>query len=289
MDKYALKKLVFITFLLVNFQLFAQNSAFTIFNSKGKKVTFEKMLQSVSSKKVVFFGEFHNDPIAHWLQLELAMALHQKDIPMTIGAEMFERDNDSIIQAYFEGKITQKQFEDSCRLWSNYKTDYKPLLEFAKANGISYRATNIPRRYASKLYKQGRLSLDTLSAEEKSWIAPLDFPVDTTLSQYNKLLSGFAHSNITFVEAQAIKDATMGYFTGKYLNKIGIFLHLNGSFHSDYYQGILWYLNYYYQITYDQMGTISTVSQAQIKKLAKEHLGKADFIICTPERITKTH
>ncbi|MBN9292623.1 MAG: ChaN family lipoprotein [Flavobacteriia bacterium] len=278
-----------IIFLIFALSGFSQNSAFTIFDSKGKKVSFEKMANAALKKDYVFFGEYHNDPIAHWLQLELLHYLYKYHPQIIIGAEMFERDNDTLIQQYLANQLTDKQFEDSCRLWSNYKTDYKPVLLFAKENKLSFRATNIPRRYASQLYKKGRVSLDSLSQEEKSWIAPLDFPVDTTLSQYENLLKGFAHGGLSFVSAQAIKDATMGYFTGKYYQPGSIFYHLNGSYHSDFHQGILWYLNYYFKVPYERMFTISTVSQKNINKLEKEYLGKADFIICTPENMTKTH
>src|SRR5690554_7577260 len=103
-----------------------------------------------------------------------------------IGAEMFERDQADILQNYVKGSLDEKEFEKEMRLWNNYKTDYKPLLNFAKENNIDYIATNIPRRYASLLYKQGTEALDTLSIEEKSWIAPLPFPYDKNLPAYAK-------------------------------------------------------------------------------------------------------
>ena len=37
------------------------------------------------------------------------------------------------------------------------------------------------------------------------------------------------------------------------------------------------------------MITISVVNQANLKKLEPSYYGKADFIICTPESMTKTH
>jgi len=66
-------------------------------------------------------------------------------------------------------------------------------------------------------------------------------------------------------------------------------LHFNGAFHSDYYQGILWYLTQSTTASQFKYLTISTVSQKNINTLEKEHLGKADFIICVPENMTKTH
>jgi hypothetical protein len=44
-------------------------------------------------------------------------------------------------------------------------------------------------------------------------------------------------------------------------NENNIIYHLNGTYHSDYHQGILWYLNYYGKIPFDKMLTIATVNQ----------------------------
>ena len=45
---------------------------------------------------------------------------------------MFEQDQQGVVDRYLSGELNEKQFKDSCRLWENYTTDYKPLLDFAK-------------------------------------------------------------------------------------------------------------------------------------------------------------
>ncbi|NBP28593.1 MAG: hypothetical protein EBV23_03300 [Flavobacteriia bacterium] len=89
------------------------------------------------------------------------------------------------------------------------------------------------------------------------------------------------------VESQAFKDATMAKFILANMQAMTFFMHYNGAYHSDFYQGIMWYLlksKPNLRIT-----TISTVTQSDISTLDKEHLGRADFIICVPENMTKTH
>jgi hypothetical protein len=66
-------------------------------------------------------------------------------------------------------------------------------------------------------------------------------------------------------------------------------LHFNGAFHSDYHQGILWYIQQTTLGKKKKFLTISTVTQNDISKLEKENLKKADFIICVPETMTRTH
>jgi len=92
---------------------------------------------------------------------------------ITMGAEMFESYNQVILDEYLLGIKDKKSFEEEARLWKNYKTDIAPLVEFAKENKIHFVATNIPRRYASMVFRGGFEALDTLSTETKALIVPL--------------------------------------------------------------------------------------------------------------------
>jgi len=263
--------------------------AYQIFTSEGKKTTFSALVKSSLEKEVVLFGELHDDPIAHWLQLELAMALQkQKKSGLAVGAEMFELHQAKALANFMKnGDI--KQLNDSTKLWSNFDTDYLPLLSWAQKSSVPYFATNITRKYASLVFKKGLIALDTLPELEKQLMCPLPFAFDSTLSQYQELIKmgkEMHASGIDFALAQAIKDATMAYSICSKLEKNGLFLHLNGAFHSDYYQGIMWYIEQYRKGT--KVLTISTVSQENLNQLDKAFYGKADFIIVTPSTMTRT-
>jgi uncharacterized iron-regulated protein len=88
-------------------------------------------------------------------------------------------------------------------------------------------------------------------------------------------------------KAQAIKDATMAYFILKNRTENSLFLHYNGSYHSNNFQGIYWYLKHENPAL--KIVTIATVSQKDITKLEKEYLMTADFIIVIDEDVTKTY
>jgi uncharacterized iron-regulated protein len=275
---------------IFNLSAIAQNErAFIIYNSKGKKVSYKKMMKKALEQEYVFFGEYHDNPISHWLELEVLKALYVKHgSNLQVGFEMFEQDQQMLLNDYMDGLISDEKFEDSCRLWPNYKTDYKPLIQFAKQNKVFCIADNVPRRHASLLFKKGRHALDTLSATEKSYIAPLDFVVDSTLSQYAALKDMEEHMpGSHMLEAQAFKDATMAHFILLNKKANNVVYHINGAYHSDFHQGIIWYIQ---QVQPEAtITTISTVTQADITKFDKENLGKADFIICVPETMTSTH
>lgn len=260
---------------------------YQVFSATGKKVTDKQLISGLSKADVVLFGEFHDNSIVHWLQLKVVQELHKKH-HIQLGAEMFERDNQSQISAYLNGDLNEKAFDSTVRFWPNYKTDYKPLLEFAKTQELPFTATNVPRKYASLVFKKGTVALEELPAQEKAFMAPLPFPFDPELPSYKKMLALLPdHSNHNFPKAQAIKDATMAYSIVENKSKDRLFIHFNGSYHSDYYEGIAWYIKHYSPNL--KVVTITTVTQETLKNLKSENKLKADFIIVTDPEITKTY
>ena len=265
--------------------------AFRIFDSKGKEVSFQKMMTKVSQNQVVLFGEFHDNPISHWLELHVLMELNKKAAgpKLAVGFEMFELHQVKALNDYIANK-SYKTLKDSTELWTNFKTDYKPVLDSAIAQGNTPFAANVTRKYASLVFKKGVGALDTLTAEQKKMMAPLPFPFDSTLTQYVELIQmgkEMHASGINFAYAQAIKDATMAHSIVQHVKKGELVYFLNGAFHSDFHQGIMWYVQQYAPGT--TVGTITTVSQKDLRKLQKEHLNRADFIVVVNETMTATH
>lgn len=270
------------------FNIVAQNKqAYQIFNNRGKKVSYKKMVKIAEKSEILFFGELHNNAVSHWLQYELTNDLLNSK-PLILGAEMFEADNQTPLNKYLNNEIDEKELAQEARLWPNYKIDYKALVDIAKNNHLKFIATNVPRRYASMVYKQGAESLDSLSTQEKAWMAPLPFAYDGEISCYKNMLSmSSGHGGDNLPKAQALKDATMAYFILKNYQSGHLFIHYNGAYHSDNHEGIVWHIR---QINNDlRITTISTVNQASLKKLDNENLGKADFIICVDENMPTTY
>ena len=261
--------------------------AYVLYDAKGKKATYQKLLNVLAKKDILLFGEFHNNPISHWLELEVTKDCKQFR-NLVLGAEMFERDNQEPLTQYIQIQLTDKQLDSAARLWKNYATDYAPLVNFARDHNIPFVATNVPRKYASLVAKEGFSGLDSLSPDEKKWIAPLPIAYDANLPGYknmSKMMPGHGGANLP--KAQALKDATMAYSILQNFKPGALFIHYNGSYHSDNHEGILWYLRQARpELRYV---TITTVSQKDISKLADENIGKADFIICVDEDMTTTY
>ena len=168
------------------------------------------------------------------------------------------------------------------------QTDYAPIVDWAKENNIRFTATNIPRRFANMVYKEDFKALDSLSEKEKSWMAPLPIPLDMELETYQEILTMMGdHGTPLLVKAQAIKDATLSHFILKNKQPNKLFLHYNGAFHTNKPEGIVWYINKYREGV--KVKTITTVEQADIRKLEDQHKHTADFILVVPNTMTKTY
>ncbi len=265
--------------------------AYKLFNSEGKQVKYKTILKDALESDVVFFGEMHNNPICHWLQLELTNDIFEKKGELLVmGAEMFETDNQLILDEYLDELIKTKNFENEAKLWPNYKTDYKPLVEFAKENNLGFIATNIPRRYAAVVHKKGFEGLDSLNQEAKVLIAPLPVKYDPELNCYKnmlKMMGSMGHVNTNLPKAQAIKDATMAHFILENRSEGTLFVHYNGTYHSNDFEGIVWYLK---QENPDmKILTIASVEQKEIDELSDEYLNIANYVLVIPENMTKTY
>jgi len=215
----------------------------------------------------------------------------EKGKDLILGAEMFESDNQIMIDEYFAGIIKETSFESEARKWNNYATDYKPLLNFAKKEGLKFIASNVPRRYASVVSAGGFEALQKVSPEGLKFIAPLPIEYDPELACYKDMLSmgggSMPHASENLPKAQALKDATMAKSISDNWKKGQMVIHYNGSYHSARYMGIIWYLKKYNPAI--KVFTVETVIQDDIEKMSDEHKGTADFVIVIPTAMTRTY
>lgn len=250
---------------------------YALFEAQGRAIGHKHLVKKATAADIILFGELHNNAVAHWLQLELARTLADAG-PLVLGAEMIERDDQATLDRYLRGEIDLDALDTLARLWKNHRSDYHPLVELARTRNLPFVASNVPRRLARVVNKGGFEALDTVPVSEQPWMAQLPIPFDPELPRYKHMLTMMGdHGTPNTVKAQALKDATMARSIAEHARSGVRFLHFNGSFHSDYYEGIGWYL----QRAVPQLKrcTIATVTQAQLERLDVEHMGKADIIL----------
>lgn len=139
-------------------------------------------------------------------------------------------------------------------------------------------------RYAAIVSSGGLDALQRLSQEALQYIAPLPIPFayDTAAAGEKfgamMLISRRSPEEMQrLAEAQALKDATMGWFMARNMKPSTKFLHINGSMHSDNRDGIIPYLLKYRPDT--RVATVTSRRQDDIDTLDPDYLGAADFYI----------
>lgn len=288
-------RLTFFLLLACVFVSFSQDKpAYQLYKNNGKVAKYDKMIKDLAKSDMVFFGEYHGNPISHWLQLEMSKSFYEiKGEKLFFGAEMFENGNQLVINEYLKGLYTEdKMLPEVTQLWGNYKTDYKPLLEFAKEKKLRFIATNIPRRYASMINNMGIDALKELSPEALKMIGPdLEKYFDPTVKAYAEMadmMGGHVPPNMLNIQtAQASKDATMAHFSLQNYKPEDFLFHFEGSYHSNYEQGIIWWINKI-QPGF-KIKSITTVTDSEWEEMTDDQKATiANYIIVVSDSMTKT-
>lgn len=285
---------ILLLIICVNFIQAQSQPAYELFKNDGKLAKYDDMIKDLAKSDMVFFGEYHTNPISHWMQLEMSKSFFEiKKDKLFFGAEMFENGNQLVINEYLKGFYSEsKMTPEITQLWHNYKTDYKPLLDFAKENNLRFIATNIPRRYAAMINERGIDALKDLSPEALQMIGPdLEKYFDPTVKAYAEMadhMGGHVPPNMLNIQtAQASKDATMAHFSIKNFNKGDFLFHFEGSYHSNYSQGIIWWINKI-QPGF-KIKSITTVNHSEWLELSEEEKSTiADYIIVVADNMTET-
>jgi uncharacterized iron-regulated protein len=214
---------------------------------------FEGMLADLTRADVVFVGEQHDDANTHRLELAIAEGLLRRHVPLVIAMEMFERDVQPALDQYLAGTISEEQFLAAARPWPRYATDYRPIVEFARAHHVPVIGSDVPRRIATDVSRTGLGVLDGLGADRR--LAARELQCPTSGRYYDRFLEAMGghppsgdpkaadiqQKNDRFYFAQCLKDETMGESIAQafqqYAGQHTTILHINGAFHSDYAQG----------------------------------------------------
>jgi uncharacterized iron-regulated protein len=243
------KYLILITF-LISVALCAKDFNYKFIDSKtNKEITFEKLTEELVKYDVIFFGEWHDDELLHILEADILLPIYEKNNNIAITMEMFERDVQTVLDSFLIGKIEETDFLKKTRAWSNYDPDYKPIIEFAKKHNLPVIAANIPRRYASRLSKQGYEALLNLPENEKQYFAEHltvledeyqeNFFASMKANFGGKFPPGMEKRIYNMYMAQSFKDDTMAESIHKFLqeNPGTKVIHYNGEFHSSSHLG----------------------------------------------------
>jgi uncharacterized iron-regulated protein len=177
----------------------------------GKPAPISDFNEVLTEVDVIIVGEFHSHSAIHRFQTEMLQELHQNYHNVALAMEQFDRDKQSVIDSYLKGEMGEAKFIADSDAWSNYRSDYRPLIEFAKSNDIDVIAANAPQDLVRCINRQGIAYLDKLDADDRKQIAAV---VETGDSPYKqKFKQSMHHGSEEQIErlyaAQISRDETM--------------------------------------------------------------------------------
>ena len=239
-----MKYIIVILIIIMNITILSAEEYRIVDSRTGKTLSLQQMANELKKYDLIFFGEDHDNATLHKLERELVPLLDTKR-ELILSLEMFERDVQSDLDAYIEGWLTEDEFLAKSRPWSNYKDDYRPLIEYAKQKKLTVIAANIPRSIAGKMARTGPDFTDTLPEEDKKWLPnKISYPDDSYKKAFLETLenmhSPMMNNNPDWLyQAQCLKDETMAesIVNASKMKPKARVLHFNGDFHSRYFSG----------------------------------------------------
>ena len=223
-----------------------------VFDTRKKQfIDFETLASRLAAADLVFVGEQHNDPATHRMELAILEGIARRRDSVVLALEMWERDVQPLLDRYLAGSATEEELLRDGRPWKNYLTDYRPLVELARARSWPVIASNVPRPLASLVSRGGLAVLDTLSPEVRLRVAAnIACPEDEYFEKFREVMgdmsshqpgTGGADSSaarlLRIYHAQCIKDETMGESVARAWAPGRLVVHYNGAFHSDFRLG----------------------------------------------------
>ncbi|MFC1492962.1 ChaN family lipoprotein [candidate division KSB1 bacterium] len=279
------------------------------------------LIEELNGADVVFIGESHNDPVAHYIEFEVVKRFSDRYGKTAVSMEMFERDVQYILDEYMKGYVQESFLIKDARAWNNYEIDYKPVVEFARENDFYVIAANAPRRYVRIVSTGGLEALYRLSDDALDHIAPLPLKMppdnkyqqkffnlmmgnmpamvkkedteekkDAALPEKPQMPAAMNDRVMRSFHAQVLWDATMAYSIGQYYKDYpGVpIIHFNGSFHSENRLGIVQHLMRDFPKM--KIVTITIKSIDTFPEFEKNEFSDlADFIIVADGKLPRTY
>jgi uncharacterized iron-regulated protein len=183
--------------------------------SDRQTVSFSRMMADTEDSDVIIVAEVHDNKRHHEMQLDIIRSLQAKKIPLAIGLEMFQANNQWQLDDWIEGKMTEQSFKAVyARNWSYDWSLYRDIFIFARDNRIPMIALNIPKEIVIKVARQGFASLTP--EERKNLPSGVTCDINRPQTEFLKrtFQEVFKHEAsgkvfTYFCEAQAVRNSGM--------------------------------------------------------------------------------
>jgi uncharacterized iron-regulated protein len=203
------------------------------------------LLDALADKRVVYIGESHDRYEDHLNQLGIIRGLHARGKDLAIGMEFFQQPFQPVLDAFVAGEIGEAELLRRTEYFERWRFDYRlyrPILRFAREQGIALLALNLPKEITDQVGDGGIASLTAAQA------AQLPTELDRSDAVYRERIeavfamhpkdedANFEH----FLEVQLLWDEGMAARAAAYLgaHPDKTLVVLAGTGHVEYGRGI---------------------------------------------------
>jgi uncharacterized iron-regulated protein len=139
---------------------------------RSEPISFPELVDTLSQKDTVLLGETHTNYDIHRWQLAVTAALHGRR-RIAVGFEMFQRRQQSVLDAFVSGAFTTKaEFLEAAEWGTVWRYDaelYWPIFHFCRLHRIPMLALNCDRPLVTRVGKEG---WDAVPVEERDGLTP---------------------------------------------------------------------------------------------------------------------
>ncbi|MEZ8100262.1 ChaN family lipoprotein [Vibrio bivalvicida] len=215
---------------------------YQLYSPDRQVISIDSLPEELKAADVILVGEWHTHAGIHHFQVDLLKQLTDKNMDVALSMEQFSRDKQKVLDTYLADEIGEQTLIKQGAAWPNYESDYRPLVEYAKANQLDIIAANAPKSIVRCIGRQGVSYLEKLTAEQRKQLATT---IDTANSPYKeKFMASMHHGKPEQTErqfaAQVTWDETMAESIVEYLarNPNKQVFHIAGLFHTQQGLGI---------------------------------------------------
>jgi uncharacterized iron-regulated protein len=184
----------------------------------------EVLTPVLTTRRVVYVGETHDEYAHHKAQLAVIEALHATGADLAIGMEMFQQPYQPYLDDYIAGKITEAEMLRKTEWYERWVYDYRyyqPILKFARDKGIPVIALNISREITRRVSREG---MESLSEQERDQIpADIDYSDQAYTERLKKIFTQHGEETSSsferFLQVQLLWDEGMAERAASFLEE----------------------------------------------------------------------
>lgn len=128
-------------------------------SAAGTFISVEELIERLTGADVVYVGETHTNYAHHLAQLDILKGLHASNPRLVMGWEMFHSSQQPLLDAYTGGWLPEVEWLDAIywkQTWGHPYSYYRPLLDYARDNGVRVFGLNAPRAVVRGVRTLGR-------------------------------------------------------------------------------------------------------------------------------------